>query len=113
MDFLKHTRAQLDEYAVEHDISIDGWSKMKVDAKRLALAFASQPALAKRAALKADAEAYKTTGSSGIDALITSNGITPYDGTSGGNAKGFTVGADAGMTNTANDVLYWFAWGKD
>ncbi len=37
MDFLKHTRAQLDEYAAEHDLSIDGWSKMKVADKRLAL----------------------------------------------------------------------------
>ncbi len=61
----------------------------------------------------ADLEAYKTTGSSGVDALITDKGISKYAGTSGGNAKGFTVGADAGMTNTANDVLYWIAWGRD
>ncbi len=37
MDFLKATRAQLDEYAAEHDLSIRGWSKMKVAAKRTAL----------------------------------------------------------------------------
>ncbi len=37
MDFSKATRAQLDEYAAEHDLSIGGWSKMKVAAKRAAL----------------------------------------------------------------------------
>ncbi len=38
MDFSKATRAQLDEYVAEHDLSIRGWSKMKVAAKRAALA---------------------------------------------------------------------------
>ncbi len=57
MDFLKHNHAQLDAHYAEHArVAIDGWSKMKVAAKRLALAFASQPALAKRAAIKADAD---------------------------------------------------------
>ena len=37
MDFPKATRAQLDEYAAEHDLSIRGWSKMKVADKRAAL----------------------------------------------------------------------------
>ncbi len=45
MDLSKATRAQLDEYAAEHDISIAGWSKMKVAAKRAALKAPIEPTL--------------------------------------------------------------------
>ena len=61
----------------------------------------------------ADAEGYKTTGSTGVDALITTLGITPYAGTSGGVGKGFTLGADTDLTDATSDVLYWIAWSKD
>ncbi len=61
----------------------------------------------------ADAEAYFTTGSTGVDALVTSNGITPYAGTVGGVGKGFTIGADNDVIGETSDVLYWIAWSKD
>ncbi len=61
----------------------------------------------------ADAEAYKTIGSSGVDALVTSNGITPYAGTVGGVGKGFTIGTDNDVLGEVSDVLYWIAWSKD
>ena len=61
----------------------------------------------------ADAEAYKTIGSTGVDALVVADGITPYDGTVGANSKGFTIGSDNDVIGEVSDVLYWIAWSKD
>ena len=61
----------------------------------------------------ADAEAYKTTGSTGVDALITSLGITPYAGVAGTTGAGFSIGADTDMMNATAEVLYWTAWTSD
>lgn len=40
--------------------------------------------------------------------FIAANGITPYDGTSGGNGAGFSIGTGIG---SANDLLYYIAFG--
>ncbi|MCP4546654.1 MAG: hypothetical protein GY835_09345 [bacterium] len=39
---------------------------------------------------------------------ITSNGISAYGGTAGGNGAGFTVGADTDV-NVASETLFWLA----
>lgn len=48
----------------------------------------------------------------GTTAHITSDGVTPYDGSSASAAKGFTIGADSDI-NVSAETLCWTAWGED
>lgn len=43
---------------------------------------------------------------------ITSDGISVYDGTSGGDSAGFTIGADSDV-NVSGQTLYYLAFGDD
>jgi len=53
----------------------------------------------------ADAYGYRSVGSTGIETVISSNGITPFQ-------EGFVFGADSEM-NESSDVIYWIAWRTD
>ncbi len=53
-----------------------------------------------------DGHAFKTTGST--RSKSTSNGISAYAGTEGGEGRGFTIGAD-GDVNAADETIYWLA----
>lgn len=48
----------------------------------------------------------------GTMSKITANGITPYEGSRGADAPGFTIGADADI-NVATEVLHWIAFSAD
>lgn len=58
-----------------------------------------------------DASVMKTI-AAGTTAHATTNGITPYAGSSGANAKGFTIGADTDL-NVSAETITWVAWGQD
>ena len=59
----------------------------------------------------ADGTGYKII-AAGTGALIGSNGITPYSGSSGSAAKGFTIGTDSDV-NASGETINWTAWGED
>lgn len=48
----------------------------------------------------------------GTLSAITSNGITPYDGTAGGDSAGFTIGADANV-NISGQTIHYIAVSAD
>ena len=43
---------------------------------------------------------------------LNSRGITPYDGKSGENSKGFSIGTDSSI-NVRYETLFWLAVGND
>jgi len=53
----------------------------------------------------ADGYGYRSIGSSGIESLISSNGVTPFQ-------EGFIFGADSEM-NDSSDEIHWIAWRTD
>lgn len=51
------------------------------------------------------------TVAAGTTAHITSDGVTVYAGTAGGNSAGFTIGADSDI-NVSAETLVWSAKGQ-
>ncbi len=51
-------------------------------------------------------DTYVDYSSLGGEELITANGITQYEGTSGGNSEGFTIGADSDVNVSGETIVY-------
>jgi hypothetical protein len=52
-----------------------------------------------------DGHGIKTV-TAGTTTKLSSNGITPYEGTEGGDSPGFTIGADADLNASGEAIVY-------
>lgn len=59
-----------------------------------------------------DADSAIKTVTAGTISKITIGGISPYEGTRGGDQPGFSIGTDADI-NVSGEVLHWEAFSSD